>query len=82
MNDNLFKSSTFCALTEEYALEISQWEYETPYDVYNFKGRPNGYLLDKSTWGTRMTPADLEELAKKKAKEEAEKNPEKEGTSP
>ena len=29
-----------------------------------------------------MTPADLEELAKKKAKEEAEKNPEKEGTSP
>ena len=36
----------------------------------------------KSTWGTRMTPADLEELAKKKAKEEAEKNPEKEGTSP
>ena len=36
----------------------------------------------KSTWGTRMTPADLEELAKKKAKEEAKKNPEKEGTSP
>lgn len=49
MNDNLFKASTFCALTEEYALEISQWEYEFPYDVYNFKGRPNGYLLDKST---------------------------------
>ena len=54
MNDNLFKSSPCCALTEEYALEISQWEYEFPYDVYNFKGRPNGYLLDKSTWGTEQ----------------------------
>lgn len=39
------------SLTETSAFEISQWEYEKPYDVYNFKGRPNGYLLNKETWG-------------------------------
>lgn len=33
------------------ATEISQWEYEPPYDVYGFKGHPNGYLLNTETWG-------------------------------
>ena len=41
-------------LTEATAAEISQWEYEKPYDVYNFKGRPNGYLMNKDTWGTEQ----------------------------
>lgn len=35
----------------------------------------------KSTWGTRMTPADLEELEKKKAKEAAKKNKDKGGVT-
>lgn len=51
---DIFKTSKFCALTEEYADQISQWEYEKPYDVYNFKGRPNGYLFDKKSWGTEQ----------------------------
>ncbi|MDD2268669.1 MAG: GNAT family N-acetyltransferase [Eubacteriales bacterium] len=46
-----------CFLQElkvETAKEISQWEYDEPYDVYNFKGRPNGYLMDQKTWGTEQ----------------------------
>ena len=54
MKDNLFENSSLCALTEEYAFEISQWEYAPPYDVYNFKGHPNGYLFDRSVWGTEQ----------------------------
>lgn len=38
-------------LTESAVSEIVQWEYEPPYDVYSFKGHPNGYLLNKETWG-------------------------------
>ena len=33
------------------AMEISQWKYDKPYDAYNFKGNPHGYLLNKDTWG-------------------------------
>ena len=39
------------ALSYKTAAEISQWEYEKPYDVYSFKGHPNGYLLKEDTWG-------------------------------
>ncbi len=38
-------------LTEQAAAEISEWEWNKPYDVYHFKGRPNGYLWDRKTWG-------------------------------
>ncbi len=41
-------------LTLDAANEIAQWEYEAPYDAYSFKGFPNGYLLDESTWGTEQ----------------------------
>lgn len=41
-------------LTKETAEAISNWEYESPYAVYNFKGHPNGWLMDVSTWGTEQ----------------------------
>lgn len=44
-----FTNSRMIALTKDTAAQISQWEYEKPFDVYNFKGRPNGYLMDAST---------------------------------
>ena len=53
MNMN-FRHCVLCALTEKAAAEISLWEWPPPYDVYNFKGRPNGYLMDRSTWGNEQ----------------------------
>ena len=41
-------------MTEETALQISEWEYKPPLDMCSFKGRPNGYLMDKATWGTEQ----------------------------
>ena len=41
-------------LNQRTSAEICQWEYEKPYDVYNFKGHPNRYLFDQSTWGTEQ----------------------------
>lgn len=41
-------------LTEEAAKEISQWKYEMPYECYSFQGRPNGYLMNKETWGVEQ----------------------------
>ena len=41
-------------LTKETVAEIARWEYEKPYDAYNFTNHPNGYLLDDSTWGTEQ----------------------------
>ena len=38
-------------LTKETVAEISQWEYEAPYDAYSFKGHHDEYLLDESIWG-------------------------------
>jgi RimJ/RimL family protein N-acetyltransferase len=38
-------------LTYDTAMKISNWEYDKPYAVYNFKGKSNGYLLDEDTWG-------------------------------
>ncbi|MEF9982992.1 MAG: GNAT family protein [Oscillospiraceae bacterium] len=49
-----FSKCTMQPLTMETATIISQWEYEKPYDVYNFKGHSNGYLMDKTTWGVEQ----------------------------
>ena len=38
-------------LSKETAAEISGWEYETPYEIYSFKGHHDEYLLDESIWG-------------------------------
>ena len=38
-------------MNEEAAKIIKEWEYPKPYDVYSFKGKKNGYLLDEKTWG-------------------------------
>ncbi len=48
------KQGQLMPLTLDAANEIAQWEYEAPYDAYSFKGFPNGYLLDESTWGTEQ----------------------------
>ena len=38
-------------LCQETANAIALWEYDPPYDAYNFKGTPNDYLFDTATWG-------------------------------
>lgn len=30
---------------------IREWEYPKPYEVYSFKDKKNGYLLDRRIWG-------------------------------
>lgn len=49
-----FDSGVLKPLTKEIAEEISNWEYESPYAVYNFKGHPDDWLMDESTWGTEQ----------------------------
>lgn len=49
-----FANCQMIPLAKDAALEISQWEYEKPYDAYNFKEHPNGYLFKESTWGTEQ----------------------------
>ena len=49
-----FENCQLIPLNQGISSEICQWEYEKPYDVYNFKGHPNRYLLDESTWGTEQ----------------------------
>lgn len=49
-----FEYGVLKSLTEATAVEIGQWEYEKPYDVYNFKGFPDDWLMDRSTWGTEQ----------------------------
>lgn len=46
-----FRNCALQALTEKTVDVICQWEYDVPYNVYDFKGRPNKYLLKKDTWG-------------------------------
>ncbi len=46
-----FENCQMIPLTRNAALAISQWEYDKPYDAYNFKDHPNGYLMNESTWG-------------------------------
>lgn len=43
--------SSLAPLTKEIVAVISQWEYETPYEAYSFRGHHDAYLLDASTWG-------------------------------
>jgi len=38
-------------LNNERAADIAGWEYPAPYVAYSFKGRPNGYLKDSSSFG-------------------------------
>lgn len=49
-----FDSGVLKPLTKEIAEEISNWEYESPYAVYNFKGHPDDWLMEESTWGTEQ----------------------------
>ncbi len=51
MSDNIYNEAYLCGLNQEYATAISEWEYESPYNIYSFKGQPNEYLFDKNTWG-------------------------------
>ncbi len=53
-NQMNFASSVLKPLTLDTAHIIAQWEYEAPYDAYSFKGSPNDYLLDETTWGTEQ----------------------------
>ena len=41
-------------LAKETVAEMSQWEYEAPYDAYSFKGHHDEYLLDESIWGVEQ----------------------------
>ena len=41
-------------LDQNVAEIISTWVYEKPYDVYNFKGASDDWLMDTSTWGTEQ----------------------------
>ena len=50
-NQSKFRHSILVPMSASAAAEISQWEYEPPFDVYNFKGHHDGYLLDESIWG-------------------------------
>lgn len=49
-----FSKYQLCPLSEGYAAEISQWEYDPPYAEYSFKGYPDDWLMDRSTWGTEQ----------------------------
>ena len=41
-------------LTKETVAEMSQWEYEAPYDTYSFKAHHDEYLLDETIWGVEQ----------------------------
>ena len=41
-------------LDKNAAEEIAQWEYESPYEDYSFKGHLNEYLFNENTWGTEQ----------------------------
>ncbi|MBP3593154.1 MAG: GNAT family N-acetyltransferase [Lachnospiraceae bacterium] len=47
----MFEKGILKPLTKETATEISNWEYESPYEAYSFKGHPSGWLMKESTWG-------------------------------
>lgn len=50
----IFENGELLPLSQETVAEISQWEYETPYEAYNIKGHYDEYLMDVSTWGTEQ----------------------------
>lgn len=47
----MFENGILKPLTIEIATEISNWEYESPYEAYSFKGHSSGWLMDEATWG-------------------------------
>ncbi|MGM9603455.1 MAG: GNAT family N-acetyltransferase [Faecousia sp.] len=47
-------NSVLKPLTESTAGQIADWEYESPYHAYSFKGHHDDYLLDESIWGTEQ----------------------------
>jgi hypothetical protein len=49
-----FSACFLIGMDEKAANIIMEWEYPHPYDVSNFKGKKNGYLLDKRIWGTEQ----------------------------
>ncbi len=46
-----FNCCSLKPVTKETFIQMSEWEYEGPYSVYSFKGKPNTYLSDESKWG-------------------------------
>ena len=50
----MFENSILKPLTKEFVKEISNWEYESPYEAYSFKGHPTDWLMDEATWGTEQ----------------------------
>ena len=49
-----FTSCQLRPLTENYAAQMLQWEYEPPYAEYSFKGQHDDWLMDQSTWGVEQ----------------------------
>jgi len=47
----LFNDSVLEPMNETAADLISGWGYSYPYDVYDFKGKKNGYLFNNAIWG-------------------------------
>ncbi len=47
-------NSSLEPLTKDTVEKIAEWEYESPYDAYSYKGHHDEYLLDESTWGTEQ----------------------------
>ena len=46
-----FENGELLPLSRETVAEISQWEYEAPYEAYSFVGH---HLLDESIWGVEQ----------------------------
>ena len=49
-----FENGVLLPLSPETVAEISQWEYEAPYEAYSFKGHHDEYLLDEAIWGVEQ----------------------------
>ena len=49
-----FENGELHPLSRETVAEISQWEYEAPYEAYSFVGHHDEYLLDESIWGVEQ----------------------------
>jgi ribosomal-protein-alanine N-acetyltransferase len=49
-----FTNCVLKPMDEDTARVIQEWAYPAPYDVYNSKGKKNGYLLNRQIWGTEQ----------------------------
>ncbi len=55
MSDKIkLENSTLQSMSAAAAAEICQWSYDPPFDVYNYRGVSDEYLMDQSTWGTEQ----------------------------